>query len=433
MKISTKYIIFVFLIIAALLVLSIPFLNTNPYVFLAVEFLVVLSIIFSILLYRSLIKPVKLISSGIETIKDQDFSIKLNKVDQKDMDQLIDVYNRMIDQLRHERILHQEQNLFLDKLIKASPSGIIILDFDSNITELNYAAEKLLGQKRENVIGKRFSNIESGIFNELANLKDGESKTIKLSGINVIKAHKAHFMDRGSKHHFIIIEELTEEILRAEKKSYDKIIRMMSHEINNSIGAINSILNSFLTYKKQLNESDVEDFVHAINVAVERNSKLNKFMQNFADVVRIPQPAKTDCDLIKLVEDVIALMNPICSDRSIDVLFKNGERKRSLKLDVQQIEQVLVNIIKNSVESIGENGKIEIEIVDNERTELVIKDNGKGIDEGIQQQLFTPFFSTKNSGQGIGLTLIREILVNHGFKFSLNTNHEGITEFTIVF
>ena len=432
MKLSTKYVIFIFLIISALFILSIPFISTKPYLFVLVESLIILTIIFSILLYRSLIRPVKLISSGIDTIKDQDFSIKLNRVDQKEMDQLIDVYNKMIDQLRHERILHQEQNLFLDNLIKASPSGIIILNFNNSVTELNYSAEKFLGLKKDEIIGKKFKELEGSIFIELDSLNDGESKTIKQSGINVIKAHKAHFMDQGSKHHFIIIEELTEEILRAEKKSYDKIIRMMSHEINNSIGAINSILNSFLTYKDQLNVGDSADFVNATNVAVERNSKLNKFMQNFADVVRIPPPAKTKYDLNRLVPDVISLMSPICNDRNIKIDFKKGKINKSMNLDVQQIEQVLVNIIKNSIESISENGRIEIETLEKKQVELIIRDDGKGIDKDIQPQLFTPFFSTKNSGQGIGLTLIREILVNHGFKFSLTTNHDGITEFRIV-
>ena len=431
MKIGSKYILFVFLIIAALLTISIPFVYTKPIIFIAVEVMILLSIILSILIYNSLIRPVKLIASGVETIKDQDFSSKLNRVNQKEMDQLIDVYNRMIDQLRHERLIHEEQNYFLDKLINASPSGIMILNFDGYITSLNPAAEKLLGVKIENVINKKISKLSGGCFEELSALIEGESKVIKLSGINLIRAQKSHFMDRGSKHYFIMVEELTSEIRKAEKLSYDKIIRMMSHEINNSIGAINSILTSFGNYKNQLTDDDKIDFENAINVAIERNTKLNRFMTNFADVVRIPPPAKTECNINKLISDVISLMNPACVDRNIQIKFKEGNIKRTVPLDIQQMEQVFVNIIKNSVESIEQNGFIEIETKDNINLEIIIRDNGKGIDNQTRQKLFTPFFSTKRNGQGIGLTLIREILVNHNCNFSLETDKSGLTEFLI--
>jgi nitrogen fixation/metabolism regulation signal transduction histidine kinase len=430
MKLSTKYILFVSLVIIALIILSIPFIETDPKIFIAVEILIILSILFSFLLYRSLIRPVKLISSGIETIKGKDFSSKLNLVEQKEMDQLIEVYNRMIDQLRNERILHQEQNFFLDKLITASPSGILIMDFDNRIVAVNPACEKLLGVRSDDILNKKFDQIDKIPFAGLSYLADGETKIIKLSGINILRAQKSHFINRGSKQHFILIEELTSEIRRAEKQSYGKIIRMMSHEINNSIGAINSILNSFLTYTPQLNPEDINDYENAINVAIQRNNKLNRFMGNFADVVRIPQPAKTRCNLNKLIKDVVLLMSPICSNKNINLKLKENENIIT-QLDVQQFEQVLVNIIKNSIESIIENGNIEVELNINEQIEIIIRDDGKGIETEIQEQLFTPFYSTKRNGQGIGLTLIREILVNHDCDFSLETNSDGLTEFKI--
>jgi two-component system nitrogen regulation sensor histidine kinase NtrY len=433
MKLSTKYSLFIIFIVIALSLVAYPFLQINPFIFVLIELLIILIIVFAVLIYRSLIKPVKMISSGIENIKDKDFATTLNKVGQRDMDKLIDVYNKMIAQLRHERILHQEQNLFLDKLIEASPSAIIILDFDGKITGINKSAEHLLGEKKETLHSRKLNEVKNSFINELSSINDGESKIIKQSGINVIKAQKAHFMDRGSKHHFIILQELTEEILKAEKKSYDKIIRMMSHEINNSIGAINSILNSFRNYSVQLNGEDVNDFDNAINVAVERNIKLNKFMSNFADVVRIPPPNKQKYSINKLLFDVIALMHPICIEKEIALQFDSSGKEIFVDLDAQQMEQVIVNIVKNSIESIERNGVINFELNNDKSPELIISDNGKGISRDIQSNLFTPFFSTKNSGQGIGLTLIREILINHGFKFSLKTDVEGLTEFKIVF
>ncbi len=432
MKISTKYFIFTFLIISALFIISLPFAATKPYLFLAVEILIILAVVFSFIIYRSLIRPIKTISNGIENIKDKDFGTKLNYVNQREMDKLIDVYNKMIEQLRHERILHEEQNLFLDKLIEASPSGIIILDLDGKITEVNESAEKYLGLTRSALVGRKLNTFNSDLFKELNGIKENESKTIKLSGINVILVQKAHFIHKGSKQHFLIIEELTEEILKAEKKSYDKIIRMMSHEINNSIGAVNSILNSFQNYSPQLNNEDAGDFNNAINVAIDRNVKLNKFMTNFADVVRIPPPRKTRYNVFKLISDVISLMKPVCYENNIEIVLSQPKEEFHTNLDPQQMEQVLVNIIKNSIEAIGKDGKIEIDFIIDRSSEIIIRDNGAGIDANTKSFLFTPFFSTKKSGQGVGLTLIREILVNHGFTFSLQTLENNLTEFRIM-
>ena len=358
MKLRTKYIFFVSVFTLIIIILSVPFLNTQPIIFVLIEFMVLLSIVFSVILYRSLVKPVDLISGGIDSIKEKDFNSKLLKVGQKDMDQLIRVYNRMIEQLREERILQQEQNLFLEKLIEASPTGIIILNFDGVITSINPAAIKILNADPDAVILKSINTVPGIVFEVLEKLDDNSAKVVKLSGTKTVRVQKSHFIDRGSKHYFIIIEELTEEIRRSEKESYEKIIRMMSHEINNSIGAVNSILNSFMNFSDRLKSDDKNDFENAIQVAIDRNNKLNKFMGNFADVVRIPPPAKTECNLSKLISDVIALMSPICNQNNITVEYKSEKDIGTVYLDIQQIEQVLLNIIKNSVESIGTGGKI---------------------------------------------------------------------------
>ena len=207
----------------------------------------------------------------------------------------------------------------------------------------------------------------------------------------------------------------------------------MSHEINNSIGAINSILNSVLNYSDQLTEGDRIDYEDALKVAISRNQQLNSFMTNFANVIRIPLPVKEQCDLNDIVKSVAAFMRVECEKKSIAMTIKLEEKPIALELDFQQMEQVLVNIIKNSIEAINYNGEISLITQCNSHNYLIIRDNGKGISASNQKNLFAPFFSTKKDGQGIGLTLIREILLNHGFSdFSL-TSKDGCTEFRIDF
>lgn len=433
MKLRYKFVIFTTLLHLIIITLSLKLIDENKILFLAVELLILISVGVSIHLYKSFIRPLNLIVSGIESIKDQDFNTKFIKVGQFEMDQLINIYNRMINQLREERVKQQEQHYFLDKLIKASPSGIIILDIDDRISSMNSSAERLLRTEGVQVIGKPLDDIKNNLASELRQLKTDESRIIHTNGLQSYKCQKAHFLDRGFKHHFILIEELTEEILRAEKKSYEKVIRMMSHETNNSIGAINSILNSFLNYKDQIGSDDREDFENALVVAINRNVRLNRFMSNFTDVVRLPPPLKKNSNLHELLQSVYTLMSAECDKRNIEWQWHLSEPPLKVSIDIQQFEQVLVNVFKNAIEAIDNGGLIMIKTEQTPAKCLIIRDNGNGIPDDIKHQIFTPFFSTKHNGQGIGLTLIREILFNHGFGFSLEGKDNGFTEFRIDF
>jgi len=433
MKLRYKYIFFVALIHLIIILLSIKLIEEHKILFFLVETLILISVAFSFHLYKSFIRPLNLIATGIESIKDQDFSTKFIRVGQLEMDQLIDVYNRMIDQLRDERVKQKEQHYFLNLLIEASPSGIIVLDFENKISSLNRAAEKLLGTDNHQAIGKSLAELGGVLASELSHLNKGEDTIISHNGPRAYKCTKAHFLDRGFQRYFILIEELTEEIIKAEKRAYEKVIRMMSHETNNSIGAINSILNSFLNYKDRLKTEDRKDFENALSVAIKRNIRLNRFMSNFTDVVRIPPPVRRAYDLHELLKAVQILLSGECETRNIAWRWELADQPFKVELDVQQMEQVLVNACKNAIEAIDENGQLTINTVNSPRKRLIIRDTGKGISNDIRSNLFTPFFSTKKNGQGIGLTLIKEILVNHGFSFSLESSKNGFTEFTIDF
>lgn len=149
--------------------------------------------------------------------------------------------------------------------------------------------------------------------------------------------------------------------------------------------------------------------------------------------MRIPLPKKTKTDIHELLRSVQKLISSQIKKKEIEWQWKLGDRKFELLLDVQQIEQVLMNIFKNAVEAIENHGKIIIKTDTHPKKRLFIYNSGEPISEKIQQKLFTPFFSTKSGGQGLGLTLIREILLNHGFKFALYTQEDDLTVFVIEF
>lgn len=429
MKLKTKVLLLAIAIHGVFIYILTGLYNTNRTAFLIGEATLFISLILTYFLYQAISLPFDTISSGIESLKDKDFSAKLNTIGHPEMDELIYVYNLMIDQLRQERLLQVEKSSFLGKLIEASPSGIVIFEFDGIIASVNPAAAEIFGIQREEALGKPLNQIAGRLPEELLLLTANEPKVINLNGIKSYKCHKATFTDRGYTRTFITIEELSREIYLMEKNAYEKVIKMMSHEVNNSIGAINSLLNSCLNYKNQLKDDDQDDYENALNVSIGRNNSLSNLMSNFARVIRVPEPILHPVDLTALLRSVALLMEPEARKKQLTWLWETDTLSFEADADDQQMEQVFINIFKNAIEAANPSGSIRIQISSATKT-ISIGNTGPGISNEVSRQLFSPFFSTTKNGQGIGLMLTREILYHHHFKFSLQSN-DGWTEFKI--
>jgi len=432
MKLRTKYLLFVIILHLIALVLTWIIFEQNRVYFIACEIFILISIGISWNLYKQLIQPLKSLMQGVDAIKDRDFNVKFLPTGKHEVDQLIDVYNQMIDQLRTERTLQEEQHFFLEKLILTSPTGIIILDYDQNIQQINPKALQILGLDEKSLINHPVTDLSEHFLKHLRNLNAGETKTIKLSGATTYKLQRAHFIDRGFTRDFIMMEELTAEILAAEKNVYGKVIRMMAHEVNNTIGPVNSIIDSALKTDQLWNGHHSDTLKDAMQVALDRNQNLNLFMRNFADLVKLPSANKKRIDLNELVHSIAKLMELRAAERNIRIETELVQEPFFISADEQQLEQAFINIVKNGMEAIERDGTVKFK-TDLRLRQLVISDSGKGISTEQSENLFTPFYSTKKDGQGIGLTLVREILINHGFEFSLKTAPGRQTEFTIIF
>lgn len=429
MSLRAKIIVYLVLIHAVLAVISFLVLREDRIWLLAVEALFVLSIVFGVLLVRTFFVPLELIRTGAELIGERDFTSQFREVGQPEMDALIRIYNQMIDRLREERLRLQEQHFFLEKILAASPAGVVTLDFDERVSSLNSAAEALLEAPLGRAMGKRLGEL-GALGTALATISVGGSEVLALQGGRRLKATRAELYDRGFPRSFLLLEEMTEELRASEKTAYGKLIRMMSHEINNSVGAVGSLLDSFRGYAGDLGAEDREDYLQAITVAITRLENLRAFMNGFAEVVRLPPPDRRPADLKRLVDEILLLLRPELDRRRIQVEWEKAEAVSPVELDRNQIEQVLVNVLKNALESIGEDGRIALRL---ERGSLVIRDSGPGIPADVLPLLFTPFFSTKRNGRGLGLTLVQEILSAHGFSFSLGPGEGGGAEFRVGF
>lgn len=421
---------FVVMVHAAALVLTYFIFKENGIFFIISEALIIVSAVIAWRLYAQLIQPLKLLMQGVDAIRDRDFNVKFLTTGKHEMDQLIEVYNQMIDELRKERTLQEQQHFFLEKLILTSPTGIIILDYDHRITHINPKALQVLHAEGEAITGQVIDDLANPLFRQIKQLKTGESQVIKLDGISTFKIQKAHFIDRGFQRQFIMIEELTAEILAAEKKVYGKVIRMMAHEVNNTIGPVNSIVQLALNTDPLWESHRFNTLKDALQVAMDRNQNLNLFMRNFAELVKLPVPNLKPVDLHQLIRSVSSLTSIKASEQNISYEFDLSPGEFMLMADEQLLEQALINIVKNAVEAIDGPGKVQF-ITNAKKKTLIIADTGQGIDPAQSADLFSPFFSTKKDGQGIGLTLVREILIGHGFEFSLKTIEKGRTEFWI--
>ena len=411
MRLRAKIIVYVIALHAILAAASAFILLERPLLLFAVEAVFVFSIAISVKLIRGLFVPLDLIQTGAELIAERDFTTSFVPVGQPEMDTLIEVYNRMIDRLRDERLAAEEQQQLLQKIVDASPAGIVICDFDGGVQQMNPAARRVLGD------------------GPLPDIAAGESRLVQHHGARRVRVSRGEFRDRGFAKSFYLLEEMTEELRLSEKGAYEKLIRMMSHEVNNSVGAVRSLLESLLRYAPQVGEADRDDFTNALQIASARIDALNRFMAAFADVVRIPPPVKSPASVAELVERVAALLWPELADRSIRLELSLTDR-RPYPVDASQLEQVILNVFRNAIEAVQRDGEIRASLQDGV---LTIADSGPGIPESARAALFTPFFTTKRDGRGLGLTIVQEILANHGLVFELRNARAGGGEFEIRF
>lgn len=395
------------------------------------EAVITLSLIVLVYFYRKVVQPLNSIANGMDLLREQDFSSRLAPVRQAEADRIVDMFNRMMDQLKNERLRLREQNHFLDLLINVSPMGVVILDFDGKISMLNMAAMRFLGYTvADELVGKRFQDLDAPLAGEIARLPKDTVETIRLSDAMIYRCSRLSFIDRGFAHPFVLIESLTTEVVKAEKKAYEKVIRMIAHEVNNTTAGITSTLETVGEALKEMD--DTEDIQEVMKVCVERCYGMSRFITNFANVVKIPEPSLEQVRLNDRVTACRMFMETVCRDRRITFHNELCSENPTVRIDTVLFEQVLVNIIKNAAESIGECGDIYIRTTASPVT-LEIADSGKGISREVEAKLFSPFFSTKPNGQGIGLIFIREVLTKHGCTFSLRTYPDGLTRFRISF
>lgn len=170
-----------------------------------------------------MIKPLDTIGNGMDLLREQDFSSRLTPVGQKEADRIVLVFNRMMEQLKDERLRLREQNHFLDLLVSVSPMGLIILTLDGHVSMINAAALRYLDYVTDDEVkGRLLCELTSPLAEEIERIPKDASKTVRLSDSMIYRCSRLSFVDRGFAHPFILIESLTSEVVKAEKKAYER-------------------------------------------------------------------------------------------------------------------------------------------------------------------------------------------------------------------
>lgn len=428
-RLRAKLVVYLVLVHAALAGLAVYAFRDALYWLIAVEAVLALSLAIGYRLVRALFVPLALLKTGAGLIAEGDFSTRFMSVGQPEMDELIAVYNRMSESLRAERLKGEERQLLLQRILDASPAGLVTLDFDGNVSEVSPPAARLLGVVPSDLSGRSLDSFASPLLTAVARLEPGASAVIPGHGQRRLKASRGEFLDRGFRRSFFVLSELSSELRSSEKGAFQKLIRLMSHEVNNSVGGVRSLLESVGGWEDQISPADRGEFHDALAVAIARLDALNGFMAGFAEVARMPPPDRRPCDVGRLLDDLLRTLRPELERRRIVCSWRRRQDLATVAADKNQLEHALLNILRNACEAISEDGRIELDLAEvGGRAELRIGDSGPGIAPEIRDALFTPFFSTKRDGRGLGLTVVREVFDAHGFDFGLESRDGGGAE-----
>ena len=418
---------------ALVLALGFATLRERPAVLIGLEVATVVSLLVGLGLWRRQHVTQRLLRDGTAALRDQDYSLRLREVGVRDVDELIGVYNGLLARLRSERLDAQRQQSFLDLLVESTALGVFTMDFDGHLAHVNSWGRAQVGLAPGAVLPQGLRDIPHDLAQQLATLGPDEQRLVRLPGNRRYRCESAHFVDRGFRRRFLVVSDLSGELTGAEVAAYGQVIRMMAHEVNNATATTRSLLQS-LQDTADLDDGGFRALASEYLPLLEaRGEEVNAFMRRFADVVRLPDPRLAPVRLDELLRSEATLAREACRAAGVEVSL--SLTPTTVRADAALLRQVITNALTNARESIGaagreDGGHVRISCGGGA---LEIADDGAGVDAAIAERLFTPFFSTKPTGQGIGLTLMRDVLERHGADYRLETGADGWTRLRVAF
>lgn len=396
-------------------------------------------------IFKQLDRTNKDLTRFLQSIKYSDFSQTFtHKKLGKSYDELNDAFNEVLEQFRKTRSEKEEQNRYLQTVLRHVGVGLIAFDKIGRIEFINHSARKLLGVNQVTHLNI-LDQFEKSLSLKLLEMKSGERATIKLFDETdiiqlIIYATEFKMQDKVIK--LVSLQNIQSELEEKELEAWQKLIRVLTHEIMNSVTPISSLsntVNDMLSngMAKKLDDEQIEDIKSAVNTIHRRSEGLINFVENYRSLTNIPKPNFEIFSVKGLFDRLQRLLQNDLEKYSIHLIMKVEPSSLEVTADPDMIEQILINLIINSTHALKniENKIISLSAGLNEKGMIIIKvtDNGPGIPIDIQEKIFIPFFSTKSSGSGIGLSLARQIMRSHRGNIRVSSQKGEGTTFTLNF
>jgi len=381
------------------------------------------------------------------SIRQEDFST-LSTIDESD-DELQQAYHLILEKFQYLRIQKETHYHYLQRVIEHVDTALICLDHHQNIQLINKSAKDLL-QVPDIRDLRSLEKIDKELVTLIREMDSGQREIIRLvrhGNIHNLSVRASTFTLEKDKYKIVSLHDIKTELEEQEVESWQKLVRVLTHEIMNSTIPITNMVGlarDFLVDDEGnpkeipgLDKEEIDDLIVSLSTAENRSKGLVKFVQTTKDLARIPEPTISEIRVDELFNRLKGFFKNDIKQLKIDFKVVLCKPDMVIKADLEMIEQVLINLIKNAIEAVRDQPRPKIKLTadqkDNKVVMISVCDNGPGIPEENLDKIFIPFYSTKKEGSGIGLSLSRQIMKLHRGRIEVETEQGGGTTFTLEF
>jgi nitrogen fixation/metabolism regulation signal transduction histidine kinase len=363
--------------------------------------------------------PLRTLANLLEAMREGDYSIRA-RVENPDepMGEVMQQVNAMAATLRAQRLGALEATALLRKVMEEIEVAVFAFDPEQTLRLVNRAGERLLAQPAERLLARDATSL--GLAEYLVGEPEQTLSRSFPGGAGRWGIRRSNFREGGVPHQLLVLTDLTRALREEELQAWQRLVRVLGHELNNSLTPIKSIARSLETLLKAdpLPEDWEDDMARGLNVIAARSESLSRFMSSYARLAKLPPPRFAPIELNALLHRVIQLEQRVH-------LFYEEAAPLTIQGDADQLEQALINLIRNAVDAAHETGGrvfVRYERLPNNVT-IIVRDEGPGLSNTAN--LFVPFFTTKRGGSGIGLVLCRQIAEAHSGSVALQNAPDG--------
>lgn len=412
--------------------------------------LVVTIIIQVIFLIRYVERTNTRLSQFLQSIRHSDFSSSFTDHGLgRSFDDLNQSFMEVIDVFKKYRAEKEEHFNYLQTVVQHVSMGIMAFSRDGKLDIFNNSVKRLLNVRHIRFVSD-LETVEEGLPETLMNLKAGDHRLIRLfigDELRQLSVHATEFRMRGEDYTLVSLQDISSELDEKEIESWQKLIRVLTHEITNSITPISSLASTVRemlleededgVLLKTLDEEDLEGVQGAIDTIQKRSQGLLNFVEVYRNLTRIPKPNFRYFKVSEIFERSEHLMKPKMQELGINCSSKVFPPDQMVTADPDLVDQVIINLILNAMDAVKKVENPEISILatvnNSNRVVIDIKDNGNGIKPDILDKIFMPFFTSKKHGSGIGLSLSRQIMHLHKGSITVKSKPDDGTIFTLTF